>query len=171
MYRLTSSSLQAVICGVPQGSVLGSFLFILYINDICNVSKLLSLILFADDTNLFRSSHDINKLSCEISQKLTKLDTWFAVNNLSLNVSKTNFMVFSGNKSNQGIKLTINNQEIKRVYHTKFLGVTFDAKLTWKEHISNIRIKQAKCLFVLNQSSKVLDVCSLRTINSAIIMI
>ena len=160
----TSSTLLQVLCGVPQGSVLGPLLFILYINDICNVSKLLRLILFADDTNLFRSSHNLEQLCSEVSQELSKLDTWFAANKLSLNVSKTNFIVFCGKKSVKDIKITINTQEIERVYSTKFLGVTIDANLTWKEHISNIRAKLSKCLAILFKSSKLLDINSLRSL-------
>ena len=69
-----SSDLLDIVCGVPQGSVLGPILFIMYINDICNVSSLLKMILFADDTNLFRSGFDLDLLCAEISQELCKLN-------------------------------------------------------------------------------------------------
>ena len=77
-----------VKCGVPQGSVLGPLLFILYINDICNVSKVFDCILFADDTNLFCSDNDINDLCGIINVELDKLNTWFSVNKLSLSIQK-----------------------------------------------------------------------------------
>ena len=89
-----SSVLLKTLCDVPQGSVLGPLLFILYINDIFNVSKLLKLILFADDTNLFRSSDNLQQLCREVSVELNKLNVWFKVNKLSLNVDKTNFYYF-----------------------------------------------------------------------------
>ena len=85
-------------CGVLQGSVLGPLLFILNINDMCNVSKLLKFILFADDTNLFRSSDNLEQLCHVVSAKLNKLNIWFKVNKLSLNIDKTN-VIFSGKKT------------------------------------------------------------------------
>ena len=75
----TDSILRNVICGVPQGSILGPKLFILYINDICNVSPVLKFILFADDTNIFCSGSDIVQLSIIVSSELDKLNEWFAV--------------------------------------------------------------------------------------------
>ena len=74
-----SSELLNVTCGVPQGSILGPTLFILYINDICNVSKLVKFILFADDTNVFCAGDNI-ELECMLNRELTKLGKWFAVN-------------------------------------------------------------------------------------------
>ena len=76
----TDSILRNVIWGVPQGSILGPKLFILYINDICNVSPVLKFILFADDTNIFCSGNDIVQLSIIVSNELDKLNEWFAVN-------------------------------------------------------------------------------------------
>ena len=80
------SDMANVVCGVPQGSIIGPKLFILYINDICNTSSLLKFILFAQY---------LNELSRHMSNELVKLSIWFAINKLSLNVAKTNFMVFN----------------------------------------------------------------------------
>ena len=90
----THSESLEVICGVPQGSILGPKLFTLYINDICNISKVLDFIIFADDTNIFCTGNDLIETCKRMSTELEKLQDWFALNKLSLNVTKTNFMVF-----------------------------------------------------------------------------
>jgi retron-type reverse transcriptase len=83
-----NSSCRTVTCGVPQGSVLGPLLFILYINDIINCSKLLHFIVFADDTILFYSCKDIHLLQRIVDTELKKLAEWFKANRLSLNIKK-----------------------------------------------------------------------------------
>ena len=82
-------------CGVPQGSILGPLLFILYINDIENVSDIIKPILFADDTSLFHSHTCFNTLIQEVNIQLHKFSTWFNTNKLSLNTKKTNFIIFT----------------------------------------------------------------------------
>ena len=116
-------TLRNVIFGEPQGSILGPKLFILYINDICNVSPVLKFILFAGDTNIFCSGSDIVQLSIIVSNELDKLNEWFAVNKLSLNLSKTNFMLFTNCRREQNINISINNCEVDMVYKTKFLAI------------------------------------------------
>ena len=83
-----------VTCGVPQGSILGPALFILYINDMCNVSILMKSIVFADDTNFFYSGDNLSQVCETVSSELGKLHSWFQVNKLSLNIGKTNFYDF-----------------------------------------------------------------------------
>ena len=78
----------------PQGSILGPLLFILYVNEITNASQLVNLILFADDTNTFISDNDLTSLIVKANDELSKLSLWFRVNRLSLNVKKTNFILY-----------------------------------------------------------------------------
>ncbi len=92
-YNHVVSSNENVLCGVPQGSILGPLLFILYMNDICSTSRVLSFILFADDTTLFYSDDDTTKLSKIMNDELNEIVNWFKCNKLSLNPAKTNFMV------------------------------------------------------------------------------
>ena len=164
------SDLLQVKCGVPQDSVLGPLLFILYINDICNVSKVFDCILFADDTNLFCSDNDINDLCGIINVELDKLNTWFSVNKLSLNIQKTHYIVF-GNKTIDGkVSVLINNKIIDRVYESKFLGVYIDSRINWKYHIDKTRCKLSKSLSILYKASIVLDSHNLYIIYCSIMM-
>ena len=108
---------------------------LIYIHDLHNVSDLVKIILFADDTNIFYCADDPNMLSIVVNQELVKLQNWFAVKKLSLNVNKTSFMIFGKKINIPGISITINQGNIERVYQTKFLGVIIDDKLSWKAQI------------------------------------
>ena len=93
-FNFVDSSIKTITCGVPQGSILGPLLFLLYVNDIANVSATFMSILFADDTNMFLQGRNINTLIREANEELAKLVTWLQVNRLSLNVDKTKFLIF-----------------------------------------------------------------------------
>ena len=81
-----------VSCGVPQGSILGPTLFIMYINDICKVSKIFKFVLFADDPNIFCCDSDVDKVIRVINADLEKIQMWFSANRVSLNVAKNNVL-------------------------------------------------------------------------------
>ena len=94
-YNDITSSTKVISCGVPQGSILGPLLFLIHINDLCNICKLTTPILFADDTNLFSSGTDVDIMECIINEELTHISEWLKVNKLSLNTNKTQYMVFT----------------------------------------------------------------------------
>lgn len=165
----TSSDMCQVACGVPQGSILGPLLFILYINDLTNASTFLKYVLFADDTNLFASGTDINALCVKINTELDRLKNWFSVNKLSLNLSKTNYMIFSNSK-HTNISLSMNATEIERVTVTKFLGVLVDEKLNWKQHISSLRGKLSKCSAIIYKASSILQSTTLITLYNTLFL-
>lgn len=159
-----------IACGVPQGSILGPKLFILYINDICQVSKLLSLVLFADDTNVFCSGENLKKLQDDINEELNKLKLWFDWNKLSLNVSKTKFMIFGKYRINTRVQIDIDGVAIEQVHENKFLGVTIDDKLCWKPHITHVKYKIARSIAVINKAKHVLDYKSLHTLYCSLVL-
>ena len=169
-YNDTSSDNRTVTCGVPQGSNLGPLLFIIYINDLCNVSNILKLVLFADDTNLFTSGHDLEHLTSIVTSELRKLQIWFNLNKLSLNVTKTNYMLFTTNKRLDNVNIKIDDICIEEVRVTKFLGVLVDNKLDWKDHIYHVRLKLAKCISILYKATASLDQLSLFTLYNSLFL-
>ena len=142
-----SSSLNVIHCGVPQGSVLGPLLFLVYVNDISAVIENNKLKLFADDTNLFVFGKTYEELEIKANECLTKMNSWFLVNKLSLNVGKTCFTIFTTNnrrKNDEKINLKIAGQDIVQVVSCKYLGVTIDENFSWKYHIENVYKKLVK---------------------------
>lgn len=142
---------------IPQGSVFGPKLFILYLNDICKLSNIFKLVIFADDTNLYCSGPDIAQLISQVESELTKFKKWFDLNKLSLNEKKTKFMIFGSNKDTLDVKLMWNGIEIDQVYETRFLGVIVDHQICWKPHIQYIRTKISKTLGILYKTKYILN--------------
>ena len=122
-----SSSLKPINCGVPHSSILGPMLFILYINDIVNCSNIWKFLLFADDTNLFYKNRDLLDLErvVNVELRVSKLSVWFKANKLSLNVKKTNFILFWCKNIPTPLKLVLNGAILEQVAYTKFLGWEF----------------------------------------------
>ena len=140
-----------VLCGVPQGSVLGPLLFIIYINDIVTCSSELVALLFADDAVLILSHESIKQLEKKFNSETKKLHHWFIANKLTLNLKKNKFMLFSKQKKKERkkktFKININKYCIKQVNEMKYLGVILDNKLNWHNHIQYEGVKFAiiKC--------------------------
>ena len=135
------SELRPISCGVPQGSVLGPLLFILYINDLHKACSTGNIRIFADDTNVFFKCKDIKEITRIGSLLMIQLHQWFKSNKLTLNAEKSNFVVFRSKRNKQTNipdQLQFENQKISRKNSVKYLGVILDEHLTWNEHILDL---------------------------------
>ena len=134
-----NSDICTLTCGVPQGSVLGPLLFLLYVNDIANSVPDTPVKLYADDTNLFIYDKSLQNLVKHAEVCLSKLVRWFTANKLTLSIDKTCYSVFGvTNSVKNNVKLNIDCTEVLQVESTKYLGIIIDSKLTWEEHIDYI---------------------------------
>ena len=169
-YNGVSSDVLTVTCGVPQGSVLGPLLFLLYINDLPYISDKLQFFLFADDTNIYYDSPDLKTLEKTVNNELKKLCLWLNVNRLALNVAKTNFVIFRANKKlDHNVTLLMNKKAIEQKDHVKYLGVLVDEKLKWNFHIPHVAKKIGRGIGILVRLRQYLNHDMLRNIYSCLI--
>lgn len=161
----TLSDVMMMLCGVPQGSILGPILFLIYINDIGKLSLKGKVQLFADDAVLIYEASYYSQLEKLMSEDLKILFKWFSANKLSLNISKTNYIIFK-KKYGPEVKLDIkiNNQSLNQVKNVKYLGITLDEHLAWKDHIGKLSPKLRATSRLIFKLRKILDINKLKTL-------
>ena len=137
-----------VKCGVPQGSILGPLLFLIYINDLARVSSF-DIRLFADDACLILDDKNPKRLQNNINHELNKINNWMKINKLSINYDKTNYMIFTKKRNDSNFCLQLDGHELQRVTNAKYLGVILNDKLNWTSHINNIYTKISKASYIL----------------------
>ena len=158
VYNNQQSMTHPIKCGVPQGSILGPLLLMIYVNDIGNISNLLFNIMYADDTSVLLSGKHLNDLICLLNKELDLLSIWLNSNKLSLNTQKTLYILFhrARIKGNNSV-VKINDCVLNKVNIIKYLGVIIDHKLKWCEHISYVKNKVSKDLDIIFKAGMFVD--------------
>ena len=157
------SNVLPINTGVPQGSILGPLLFIIYINDFSQASNVFKFITYADDTSLVSTlgsfTNGTNNPNTEhmINIELHNIAEWLKLNKLTLNINKTKYMIFQmPNKKVTVPTLTIDGVNIERVQHFNFLGLILDTHLNWHKHIEKIANKCSRTIGIINKLKHVL---------------
>lgn len=156
----------AMNIGVPQGSILGPFLFLVYINDLAYMlQKLCGVVLFADDTSLLFNVDRRNPNTVKLNEILDMIAKWFSINNLLLNVKKTKCLKFSlpnVRVTNTNVVLEGNHLEFNNC--TTFLGITIDSRLQWGPHIDCLSKKLGSAIFAIKRIRQITDIETARLI-------
>jgi hypothetical protein len=158
----TRSNTESVDLGVPQGSILGPVLFLIYVNDINKTCPEANLIKFADDTTLVTTGNNTDEAIDLMNIALEKISRWFIANKLQLNPSKTRYMIFN-NKTVTHKDVLIGNQSITKISEKgkeksfKLVGIHLDENLKWTHHINAVAKKMSSALYGLTKVSKELN--------------
>ena len=162
----SSSSAASVNAGVPQGSILGPTLFLIFINDLNNVVKS-NVCMFADDTTIFQTVPNVSA-RCSVIEKLNKdlenLEDWSQKWLMKFNAKKTQFMIVSRKADKSFPPIKFFNESLSQVDSIKLVGVNISSKLDWNEHVNKISKRAGQMLGIMRKSRKLLPPCALSII-------
>ena len=166
------SSLEPVTAGVPQGSILGPLLFLIYVNDLPAALTKLRPIMFEDDTNLVIEGKDINELKQIVDHELQDLVDYFRANKLKLNVEKTKIICFrkKGIVLPNGINIKIEDTNLELADSASFLGICLDCNLSWERHCHETANKISKTTGILGRIKNFLPTAALKIVYDSLIM-
>ena len=153
------STADTIEVGVPQGSLLGVLLFEIQINDMCNVLKFSTGVLYADDTTLYVVGKNFNHIRSKLQHDIDLVSMWLKSNSLMLNTSKTKTMLFQKDGLNPSLNIVIDNVTIEHVNEFKFLGLWLDTALTFSRHYNELYLKLIKSLFIYGKLSYLPSPC------------
>ena len=163
-----TSDPSVVTCGVPQGSILGPLLFNLYINDIIEISNF-SIKLFADDACLLCSSDSPQQLEKLVNTELSKINNWRKSNKLSVNFTKSDYIIFTNKKNNYKFNIKMDLNTLKRTTETRYLGIIIDQKLKWNKHVNYIITKITKVSYILTKIRHYINTDSIKLLYYSLI--
>ena len=173
LFNSSTSSESNVDYGVPQGSILGPLLFIIYIDDIVKHLNHCSVHLYADDTVIYFSHKDIPTIESVINSELRSIYEWLCNSKLSLNCDKTVSMLFGSpkmlSKCNQ-LSLNVNGKNILHVHCMKYLGLVLDPSLKWNLHIEQMCIRISKLVRLLSRLRHTINLSNLKIVYNSIIL-
>lgn len=161
------SAYSTIVCGVPQGSVLGPVLFSLYINDFPKTLVYSKALMYADDTAIVFTEDSLSALRANIMSEFTHVSNWFIQNKLTLHSGKTKYVVFRSRRNDidtASMQLYLNNSRIEQVVSFKYLGVFFDQHLHWEEKIHSVSRKVAYGCYALIKARECFPPSVLRTL-------
>ena len=149
IYESCHSTPLPVTYGVPQGSILGPILFLIFINDISNIFTRFKVVLFADDSTFYLIGDNINNLIIAANAEIDKFYEWTICNRLSIHLDKTKYILFTNKKLESCLPLFLNFDIIKQCDYHKVLGLTLDSKLSFKVHVQEVCKKLARSISLL----------------------
>lgn len=174
-YKNTNSDYKLISTGVPQGSILGPLLFIIYLNDLAQATNIFEPIIYADDTALCATLNAFgsidHNLETKINEELIHINDWFKLNKLSLNASKTKAMYFhSQQRRPEQINIIMNDIRIDFVENFNYLGIILDTHLSWKPHLETISQKISKTIGIMSKLKNFIPSFTLLTLYNSLIL-
>ena len=167
------SKQRKITCGIPQGSILGPLLFTLYINDLPNCLKHTTPRMFADDTSLTAAGETLSEVEKRTNEDLRNVHNWLSANKLNLNIAKTEYVLIGSRHRINSLdiqpSINIDKQSVKRVKHSKVLGVQIDEHLAWTKHIEFIAGKISSGIGAIKKAKEFVDRNTLVLIYNALV--